>query len=66
MADITNAVGEANGNAASLPYVAEMLRNDPSINPTNDVFKRLHPDEPWPPEMTRELARTWTRIKTGN
>ena len=65
IADITNAVGEANGNAAALPFVAETLRNDPSIYPTNEVFKRLHPDQPWPPEMNREIARAWTRIKTG-
>ena len=44
IADITNAVGQANGNAAALPFVAETLRNDPSIYPTNEVFKRLHPD----------------------
>jgi putrescine transport system substrate-binding protein len=65
MADITNAVGEANGNAASLQYVAEELRNDPSIYPTSEVFKRLNADKPWPPEMTREVARAWTRIKSG-
>ena len=65
IADITNAVREANGNAAALPFVAETLRNDPSIYPTNAVFKRLHPDQPWPPEMNREIARAWTRIKTG-
>jgi putrescine transport system substrate-binding protein len=65
IADITNDVGEANGNAAALPFVAETLRNDPSIYPTNEVFKRLHPDQPWPPEMNREIARAWTRIKTG-
>ena len=65
IADITNAVGEANGNAAALPFVAERLRNDPSVYPTNEVFQRLHPDRPWPPEMNREIARAWTRIKTG-
>ena len=65
IADITNAVGEANGNAAALPFVAEALRNDPAVYPTNEFFKRLHPDKPWPPEMNREIARAWTRIKTG-
>ena len=65
IADITNVVGEANGNAASLPFVAETLRNDPSVYPSNEVFKRLYPDKPWPPEMNREIARAWTRIKTG-
>jgi putrescine transport system substrate-binding protein len=65
IADITNTVGQANGNAAALPYVAETLRNDPSVYPTSEVFERLNPDKPWPPEMLRELARAWTRIQTG-
>ena len=65
IAGVSNVVGQANANAASLPYVGEVLRNDPSIYPTSEVFKRLHPDKPWPPEMTREVARAWTRIKTG-
>jgi putrescine transport system substrate-binding protein len=65
IADISNVVGQANGNAAALPFVAETLRNDPAVYPTNEVFKRLYPDKPWPPEMIREVARAWTRIKTG-
>jgi len=65
IAGISNAVGQANGNAASLPYVAEVLRNDPSIYPTSEVFQRLHPDQPAPPEKTREFARAWARIKAG-
>jgi hypothetical protein len=34
-------VGQANGNAAALPYVAETLRNNPSVYPTSEVFRRL-------------------------
>jgi putrescine transport system substrate-binding protein len=58
-------VGQANGNVAALPYVAETLRNDPSVYPTSEVFKRLNPDQAWPPAMLREIARAWTRIQTG-
>ena len=65
IAAISSHVGEANGNAASLPYVSAALRNDPSVFPTSEVFKRLKDDKPWPPEMTREVARAWTRIKSG-
>jgi putrescine transport system substrate-binding protein len=65
IADISNTVGQANGNAAALPYVAETLRNDPSVYPTSEVFKRLNPDQAWPPAMLREIARAWTRIQTG-
>jgi spermidine/putrescine-binding protein len=65
IAAISNTVGQANGNAASLPYVAKALRNDPSIYPTDEVFKRLTIDRSVPPEMMREITRAWTRIKTG-
>jgi putrescine transport system substrate-binding protein len=63
IADITNDVGEANGNAAALPFVAETL---PVILDLSDERGlRGYIDQPWPPEMNREIARAWTRIKTG-
>jgi putrescine transport system substrate-binding protein len=65
IAAITNTVGEANGNAASQPFVAGAIRNDPSIYPTDEVFKRLSVDRPWSSEQMREIGRAWTRIKTG-
>lgn len=63
IAAISNFVGEANGNAASLPYVSSALKNDTSVYPTSEVFKRLKDDKPWSPEMLREVDRAWTRIK---
>jgi len=65
IAAITNTVGQANGNAASLPDVAEAIRNDPSIYPTEEVLKRLSIDRSWSPEQMREIGRAWNRIKTG-
>jgi putrescine transport system substrate-binding protein len=65
IAEITNTVGQANGNAASLPYVAESIRNDPSIYPSSEVYGRLTIDRTWSPEQTREVNRAWTRIKTA-
>jgi putrescine transport system substrate-binding protein len=38
IADITNTVGQANGNAASLPHVAEAVRNNPSIYPSEEIY----------------------------
>lgn len=64
-AAITNAVRQANGNAASLPFVAEALRSDPAMYPTKDVFERLRLEKDWSPETTREMMRAWTRIRTG-
>ena len=65
IAGITNAVGQANGNAASLPFVKAELRNDPSIYPPGEVFDRLTVDKAVSPELLRDLARRWTRIQTG-
>jgi putrescine transport system substrate-binding protein len=65
IAEITNTVGQANGNLASLPHVAAAIRNDPAIYPTEAVRGRLTIDQTWSPEQTREVNRAWARIKTG-
>lgn len=65
IAEITNNVRAANGNRASLPFVAEELRGDPSVYPTSEAFARLSLEMPWSPEKTREVTRAWTRIRTG-
>jgi putrescine transport system substrate-binding protein len=65
IAEITDTVGQANGNAASLPRIAESIRNDPAIYPSSEVYGRLTIDRTWSPEQTREVNRAWTRIKTA-
>jgi hypothetical protein len=65
IAEISNTVGQANGNAASLPLVAESIRNDPAIYPSEEVHRRLAIDRTWSPEQTREVNRAWARIKAG-
>ena len=65
IAQITNTVGQANGNVASLPHVAEAIRNDPAIYPSSEIYERLTIDRTWSPEQTREVNRGWTRIKTA-
>lgn len=65
IADITNTVGQANGNAASLPYVKPELRDNPSIYPPPEVFKRLTIDKAWDGEVLRDINRRWIRMQTG-
>jgi putrescine transport system substrate-binding protein len=65
IAAITNTVGQANGNAASLPYVAEAVRNNPSIYPSEEVYGRLILDRSWSPEQMHAVNRVWTRIKAA-
>lgn len=63
IAAITNATGQANANAASLPYVDESIRGDPTIYPRPEVYERLTLDRAWSASVTREVHRAWTRIK---
>jgi putrescine transport system substrate-binding protein len=65
IAKITNTVGQANGNQASLPFVNAALREDPSVYPSDEVFGRLAIDKAASPEVIRDLTRRWTRIQTG-
>jgi putrescine transport system substrate-binding protein len=62
----SNAVHYANGNLASLPFVAEDIKGDPSIYPNSEVREKLVPDLAKSPQYTRLLTRTWTRFKTGH
>lgn len=65
IASISNEIGTANGNAASLPFIAASLRENPSVYPGADVRERLHVSQERSPQYSRELNRAWTRIKTG-
>jgi putrescine transport system substrate-binding protein len=65
IAGVSNYVSYANGNAASLPFVNEEVRNDPSVYPTDEVKKKLHPHMAESQEYSRDLNRAWTRVRTG-
>lgn len=66
IADITNTVGQANGNAASLPFVKPELRDNPSVYPSPEVFERLTIDKAWEPALISDISRRWIRMQTGN
>ncbi len=65
IAGVSNDIGYANGNAASLPLISDALRYDPGVYPTEEVRKKLHPSVLKSPEFSRAQNRAWTRIKTG-
>jgi putrescine transport system substrate-binding protein len=65
IAGITNEIGYANGNAASLPLVHAALREDAAVYPPADVRRKLHTPTARSQEYSRDLNRAWTRIKTG-
>jgi putrescine transport system substrate-binding protein len=65
IAGITNYVAYPNGNADSLPYVDEAIRNDPAIYPSAETMKGLFTMKVMPPKVQRVMNRTWTKMKTG-
>jgi putrescine transport system substrate-binding protein len=65
IAAITNEIHYANDNAASKPYVAPEILNDPAVYPPPAVEARLYIAAEASPTLERLRTRTWTRIKTG-
>lgn len=65
IAEITNYVAYANGNAASLPLVDPEVLNDPGIFPTPEAQARLWPSTVYDLQTDRVLTRLWTRVRTG-
>ena len=65
MASITNATKYPNGNRASLAFVEDGLKNDPTIYPGPEIRAKLHVLPEMTPEQTRLVTRLWTRFRTG-
>lgn len=65
IADVSNDIGYANGNAAALPFVNEVLKNDVAAYPPDEVRRKLLPFKVHSQAYSRDLNRAWTRIKTG-
>ena len=64
-AGISNYVAYANGNAASLPFVDDGVKNDSSVYPTAEIKKNLHAHLAESQEFSRDLNRSWTKVRTG-
>jgi putrescine transport system substrate-binding protein len=65
IAKVSNRIGYANGNRASLPLLDPRVRDDPAVYPPDEVRLALVPDTAESPAYIREASRAWTRIKTG-
>lgn len=66
MAEVTNQYFYPNGNRAALEYVAEEVKNDPSVYPPAELMDKLFPNLPRAHRTLRMLTRSWTRFKTGS
>ena len=64
-AGISDYVAYANGNSASLPLVSDEVKNDTSVYPTDEVKKKLHAHLAESQEFSRDLNRSWTKVRTG-
>ncbi len=64
-ADISDNVFYANGNKAAFDLTDKAITGDPNIYPPADIAAKLVPLQAHSDKFTRDLTRTWTRIKTG-
>jgi putrescine transport system substrate-binding protein len=65
IAKISNAIGFANANPASMRLLDPAVSTDTIIYPTAEEQKRLYvPSEPTP-EQSRAITRLWQKFKTG-
>lgn len=65
IAAITNEIYYGNNNRAADPYVEALIRQDPSIYPTQEIRLRLYQQAEAGPETERIRTRAWTAVKTG-
>jgi putrescine transport system substrate-binding protein len=65
IAPISDYVAYPNGNAAATPLVAEEIRNNPGIYPTEAASKKLYTFSELSPSVQRAVTRSWTKVKSG-
>ena len=65
-ADITNTVFYANPVPDATAMVTKDISSDPNIYLPADLQAKMHPLLTHSQDFTRQLTRTWTRIKTGS
>ena len=65
MAQASNYVYYANGNAASKEFLVEDVIGDTAIYPDESTLENLYTVTPFPPREQRNLTRMWTRVKSG-
>ena len=65
MAQASNYVYYANGNAASKEFLVEDVIGDPAIYPDDATLENLYTTTPYPAKVQRVVTRMWTKIKSG-
>jgi len=65
VAGVSDYVEYANGNSASFSLISESVRTNPSVYPPDEVKQKLHAHLAESQEFSRELNRSWTKVRTG-
>lgn len=65
IAMVSNEIYYANAVPASLEYVVDDVKGDPSIYPPADVMERLYPNQSRDAKTLRKITRAWTKVKSG-
>ena len=65
MAEISNYVHYANGNAKADGLVDPALKADITVYPPEDVMSKLYALEAMPPKIDRIRTRIWSKVKSG-
>ncbi len=65
MAQASNYVYYANGNAASKEFLVEDVIGDPAIYPDEATLENLYTTTPYPARVQRTVTRMWTKVKSG-
>ena len=64
-AEVTRFIGFASGNAAALPLLEPVVRDNTVVYPTPAVRARFELERLYTPEEMRVFSRAWQRFKTG-
>lgn len=65
MAQISDRIFYANGNAEAANYMKKEVLDDPAVYPPKSTIEKLYTTTAYPSDRQRLLNRLWTRIKTG-
>ncbi|MBB2898305.1 polyamine ABC transporter substrate-binding protein [Pseudomonas sp. AS2.8] len=65
IAAVSDYVQYPNGNKEATPLVAEAIRTNPGIYPTQETMAKLYAFPDLPAKTQRLMTRTWTTIKSG-
>ena len=65
IARVTNQTYFANAIPASLSYVNESIRHNPTVFPTKEMRKRIYTNTPLPARLHRLLNRALIKVRTG-